>query len=250
MHAKHAVHAIHPIHATHNPLDTLDTVRRIATPEGIELSLRLAGPLPRAAAWLIDFALRLIVVVAIAWLTSRLGGLGRALFFVSWFLLEWLFPAWCEVKWNGMTPGKRALGLMVVHDDGRPIGWGAALTRNLLRAVDFLPAFYAFGLVAMMASRDFKRLGDLAARTIVAYRDKPPARLTIPPVPAVAPPVALALAEQRVILDLAARMHGLTEERAAELAAIPAALVGRREGAAACERVLAMANHLIGEHRK
>ena len=39
-----------------------------------------------------------------------------------------------------------------------------ALTRNLLRAVDFLPFLYAFGLVAMLLNRDFKRLGDLAER--------------------------------------------------------------------------------------
>ena len=34
----------------------IDTLRAVPTPEGIELTLRLAGPIPRALAWVIDFA--------------------------------------------------------------------------------------------------------------------------------------------------------------------------------------------------
>src|SRR5260370_925845 len=43
----------------------LDTTRRVATPEGIELTLRLAGPVPRALAWAIDFALRVAAGLAV-----------------------------------------------------------------------------------------------------------------------------------------------------------------------------------------
>ena len=58
----------------------------------------------------------------------------------------------------------------MLNDDGTPVRWPGALTRNLLRAVDFLPFLYGVGLVAMLANRDFKRLGDLAAGTVVVYQ--------------------------------------------------------------------------------
>ena len=158
----------------------LDTARRIATPEGIELELRLAGPVPRAAAWALDIVLRLAILGVLAIALGALGGFGGGIFLIIWFVLEWLFPAWCEVNWGGATPGKKALGLVVLHDDGTPILWPAALARNLLRAIDFLPFLYGFGFLAMLMNRDFKRLGDLAAGTIVTYREEPPHGFQVP----------------------------------------------------------------------
>jgi uncharacterized RDD family membrane protein YckC len=224
----------------------LDTARRIATPEGIELELRLAGPVPRAAAWALDFGLRLAILAVVGMVLGALGGFGAGAFFLLWFFLEWLFPAWCEVNWGGATPGKKALQLVVLHDDGTPVRWPAALARNLLRAIDFLPLFYGIGLVAMLASRDFKRLGDLAAGTIVVYRDAPPRGFQVPDAPPLAPGVPLTLPEQRAILDFAERAHGLTPERAEELAAIPRGLVGGASGPAAAARLVRIANFLVG----
>src|SRR5580765_4443185 len=162
----------------------LDTTRRVATPEGIELTLHLAGPLPRAMAWALDVAIRAALLFALATVLGALGRSGWGLILLAWFFLEWLLPAVLEAKWRGQTPGKRALGLMVLNDDGSPVRWPAALTRNLLRAVDFLPLAYGFGLAAMLANRDFKRLGDLAAGTVVVYREEKLAHnATIPQAP-------------------------------------------------------------------
>jgi uncharacterized RDD family membrane protein YckC len=224
----------------------LDTARRIATPEGIELELRLAGPVPRAGAWALDFVLRLAILAVASMILGALGGFGTGLFLVLWFGLEWLFPAWCEVHLGGATPGKKALNLAVLHDDGTPVRWPAALTRNLLRALDFLPLFYGIGLVAMMMNRDCKRLGDLAAGTIVVYREPKPRGFQVPEAAPLAPAVPLTLAEQRAILDFAERAPGLTPERAAELAAIPRGLVGAAGGAAAADRLVRIANYLVG----
>jgi len=224
----------------------LDTARRIATPEGIELALRLAGPVPRALAWAVDLLLRLAILGVLSMVLGALGGFGMGILFLAWFFLEWLFPAWCEVNWAGATPGKKALNLIVLHDDGTPVRWPAALARNLLRAVDFLPLFYCFGLVAMLMNREFKRLGDLAAGTIVVYTEPKPRGFAIPEAPPLAPPVALTLPEQRAILDFAERTPGLTEERAEELASIPRGLVGRLEGRAAAARLVRIANFLVG----
>jgi uncharacterized RDD family membrane protein YckC len=222
----------------------LDTARRIATPEGIELTLRLAGPVPRALAWLIDLAIRLGALMVFAIVVGPFGKLGQAAFLLAWFLLEWLFPAWCEVQWNGQTPGKRALGIVVLNDDGTPVRWPAALARNLLRAVDFLPLLYGFGLMTMLINRDFKRLGDLAANTLVAYRDAAPHGSAVPSAPPLAPPVPLTLGEQRAVLDFAERVSGLTAERADELATLAQPLVGASTNPTG--RLVRIANFLVG----
>jgi uncharacterized RDD family membrane protein YckC len=224
----------------------LDTARRIGTPEGIELSLPVAGPVPRALAWLIDLALRGGILIAISIVAGILGQFGGGLILIAAFALEWLFPAWCEVKMDGATPGKKAIGLRVLHDDGTPVRWPAAMTRNLLRAIDFLPLFYAFGLISTLINRDFKRLGDLAAHTIVVYREAKPHHFSVPAAPPLAPPVPLALEEQRAVLDFAERSNGLTAERAEELAELAEPLLAGSHRDAASLRLIRIANHLIG----
>ncbi len=223
----------------------LDTARRVATPEGIELSLRLAGPVPRALAWAVDVATRIVAVWVLALVLGPAGLFGTGALFLVLFFFEWLFPAWCEARWNGMTPGKRVLGLMVLNDDGSPVRWPAALTRNLLRTVDFLPLLYAVGLTAMLVNRDFKRLGDLAAGTVVVYRDGAYRSVQIPPAPPLAPPATLTLGEQRTLLDLAERAPLLSSQRVEELAELAAPLVGETSGDPA-ERVARVANYLVG----
>ena len=224
----------------------LDTSRRISTPEGIELELRLAGPVPRALAWALDLLLRLALLLLLSIVLGALGKFGWGIFYIAWFLLEWLFPAWCEAFWRGATPGKRALGLIVLHDDGTPVRWPAALARNLLRAIDFLPIAYGFGLATMLLNDEFKRLGDLAAGTIVVYRDDAAEIARIPQAPPIVAPVPLTLVEQRAIVDFAERSPALTEERAHELAEIPSRLTGAREGEAATRQLLGIANYLVG----
>ncbi len=223
----------------------LDTVHSVATPEGIALHLRVAGPVPRALAWLLDFLWRLAVLVALAIVLGQLGRLGVGLWLLCWFLLEWLVPAWCEVKLGGATPGKKALGLTVVRDDGAPVGWGAALTRNLLRFADFLPACYLGGLAAMLGNREFKRLGDFVAGTLVVYADRRVEERHIPAAEPLPPPPGLSLDEARCVLDFAERAPQLGPARAAELAALAAPWLRAGQGEPAAQ-LTAMANHLVG----
>jgi uncharacterized RDD family membrane protein YckC len=225
----------------------LDTTRRVATPEGIELTLRLAGPVPRACAWAIDLLIRALIVLAVSAIASLLGRAGWGLVLLTAFFVEWLLPAWLEVKWGGQTPGKRLLGIAVLNDDGTPLRWPGAMTRNLLRAVDFLPFLYGIGLAAMLLNRDFKRLGDLAAGTVVVYQAEKtaPAR-AIPLASAIPPPVPLSLEEQRAVLELAERSASLTRERFEELAELPTPLVGNVGGERAAARLIGMANYLSG----
>ena len=225
----------------------LDTTRRVATPEGIELTLRLAGPVPRALAWSVDLALRAAIVLVVLTLASQLGRAGWGIVLLAAFFVEWLLPAWFEAQMRGQTPGKRLFGIAVLNDDGTPLRWPGALTRNLLRAVDFLPLMYGFGLVCMLLNRDFKRLGDLAAGTVVVYQSAAvDSSRKIPQAPPVAPPVDLDLDEQRAVLELAERSAGLTRERVEELSALPKPLVGALDGAHAAARLIGMANYLAG----
>ncbi|MEQ1880052.1 MAG: RDD family protein [Burkholderiales bacterium] len=224
----------------------LDTTRSISTPEGIELTLRLAGPVPRAIAWVIDLAIRAAILFAASLALTILYKAGYAVYLLAAFLLEWLYPVFFEVYWGGTTPGKRWLGIMVLNDDGTPVRWPASLTRNLLRTVDFLPTLYFLGFIAMVLNRDFKRLGDVAADTLVVYRD---ARIVEPDIPRaipIAPPVSLSIDDQRAVLDFAERAGKLTEERAGELAEIARSLAGNAAGKQGVARLIGIANHLLG----
>ncbi|CAN5193433.1 RDD family protein [soil metagenome] len=223
----------------------LDTVHRVATPEGVELTLHPAGPVPRAMAWLIDLIWRIGLIAVLSIVLSLLGRIGWGVMAIVSFALMWLVPAWLEARF-GATPGKRAIGLRVLHDDGTPVAWPAALTRNLLAAADFLPMLYGFGLASMLLTRDFKRLGDLAAGTLVVHVAESRAAHAVPAFAPMAVAMPLSVLEQRAVLDFAERVPQLTAARAEELASIPRALTGDLSGRIALERMLAYANHLIG----
>lgn len=224
----------------------LDTLRSVATPEGVELNLHLAGPVGRAYAWLIDFLIRGILMLVLWLVLIPLGRLGTGVWLLTWFFLEWLFPVVCELWFEGATPGKKLMGLRVVNDDGTPVSRWGALTRNLLRAVDFLPFFYGIGFAAMLLNRDFKRLGDLVAGTVVIYAERARPAAQIPEAQPLAPGMPLTVEETRAVLDYGERVTTLTPERAAELAQIPARLTGTSNGVLARQRLLGLANHVVG----
>lgn len=197
--------------------NALDTLVTFETPEGVELNMNVAGPIPRALAWLIDAAIRYSILMAIAFVSFWLSNFGQGVLVLALFLLEWLYPVIFEAR-NGTTPGKKRMGLMVIHVDGTPLSWSSALIRNLLRAVDFLPTFYLLGLISMVVNKRFQRLGDLAAATLVVYAPAPKQQRQIPQAAGLLPPLALSLQEEQAILDFAERSSMLTPSRQEELA--------------------------------
>jgi uncharacterized RDD family membrane protein YckC len=224
----------------------LDTFHEIETPEGVEFRLRVAGPVVRSLAWGVDFLIRAGIYVVLGIALSLMGKFGMGLLLILLFAIEWLYPVLFEVYRHGATPGKRSLGLCVVHDDGTPVDWSASLLRNLLRFVDFLPFLYGFGLASMLIRADSKRLGDLAAGTRVVYREHVRQTCATPDVQAVPPRIALQLDEQRAVIDFAGRLDQLSEERARELAVIIAPLVTRPRGDAVVS-LAGAANWLLGK---
>ncbi len=198
----------------------LDTTRSVETPEGVSLTLRVAGPTVRAMAWMVDQLIRVMMYGVFGTTLSLMGQAGNGPLMVMIFLVEWFYPVAFEVTRRGQTPGKQVMGLAVVHEDGRPVGLEASVIRNLLRFADFLPLAYLFGIASMVVSRDFKRLGDLAARTVVVYLDRPQHTGALAEVTPRPSPVALTLEEQRALIDFSARSPTWTEARAEEVAAI------------------------------
>ena len=226
----------------------LDTRYAAETPEGIALWLRPAGVVPRFYAYLIDAAIRFFFFSISFFLLALLGTFGEGLALLLLFLLEWLYPVAFELSAGAATPGKRMVGLTVVMDSGLPITPAASLTRNLLRAADFLPSLYAFGLLSMLFRHDFKRLGDIAAGTLVVHAPRTEfLRGTPPPAPARAPAVPLTARAQAAIVAWAGRVTRLTEARADELAeiAVPV-VVPRAMGGDRVAALVGVAHWLLG----
>lgn len=223
----------------------LDTYREVETPEGVEFGLRVAGPAPRALAWTIDCLIRAGAYVVVLIFLAMAGEAGAGLWFLVLFLGEWFYPVLFEVLRHGQTPGKSSLGLTVLHQDGSPVGWTASILRNLVRFADFLPVAYGFGLLSMLASRDFQRLGDLAAGTVVVHREPPPAGTRVPVADPERPPAPLHLDEQRVVIDFAERLSTWSDARADEIATLARPLTGVT-GAESVARLTAIANWLLG----
>jgi uncharacterized RDD family membrane protein YckC len=173
----------------------------VRSPEGVELSLPIAGPVPRMTAYALDlvlvavvmFGLFLLLVLALPaaqwfsawthkWSERMQQGAGEdamlallpiflLVIVVSYFSELLYFGLW-ETVTRGRTPGKYLVGLRVVGMEGQPLDAKSAMIRNLLRAVDTLPGGYAVGLIAMVASEYGQRLGDQAAGTLVIRTDR------------------------------------------------------------------------------
>ena len=83
------------------------------------------------------------------------------------FLLWLLYFSYFEGT-TGQTFGKSMVGIKVVDETTqRPIDMGRAMIRNLLRIIDWLPFFYILGFILVEVEEKKKRLGDMAANTIV-----------------------------------------------------------------------------------
>ena len=198
----------------------LDTSLLAETPEGIDVLLRPAGMAPRTLAFAVDLLIRVMAYIAAAIVLSAVKGLGGGIMLIVFFVLEWFYPIVFELMPGAATPGKRLLGLQVMMDTGLPVTPAASVTRNLMRTADFMPFAFAAGLLSMLLRRDFKRVGDIVAGTLVVHCDHVRLAGALPEAVAIAPRVPLQRAQQVAILHLAGRAARLTSERVDELAAL------------------------------
>jgi uncharacterized RDD family membrane protein YckC len=183
----------------------LDNLLAVKTPENISFQFRMAGPFRRLFAFLLDvlilFAATIIVslvitiisvftAVAGAEIASLVSGTLSGLFLAGLFFVYWFYTAIMETFWNGQTFGKMAMRLRTLSSNGEAIDGVQAFLRNFFRLIDVSPVvsgfvlfgegfdtpgvfpMFMFGLITMMVSRKFQRIGDLVAGTIVVHEKR------------------------------------------------------------------------------
>ncbi len=244
------------------------------TPENVELRFEVAGVGSRVAAALIDYLILGvsygILLIGGSFAVTLLGGLGGsfgdsgsngpltstfqqasayillALIVLGSFFGWWGYFILFELLWNGQSPGKRRLGLRVVRAGGQPISLTASLVRNVLRIVDV--ALYV-GIVVMLIDRRSRRLGDLAAGTLVVREPRFTsvsgsksafASIELPSVEArtiedLPNADRLTMAHYSLIRDFFARRSRLPAHQSAALAAQIAGRLGQTLGVAPAE---------------
>ena len=152
----------------------------LETPENIEVNFELAGLGTRFCATLIDWTMIALIILmlllingilglrlwpsgdqrATSWVFAVIVGIIIAILSGGYFLIF-------ELLMRGQTPGKRSMKIRVIRDDGTPAGANEILIRNILRLIDFLPLGYGLGAIVMFPNSMCKRLGDIAAGTVV-----------------------------------------------------------------------------------
>jgi len=162
----------------------LANTMQVETPELVVLSYTIAGVGSRAYAALIDYSICFILVIVadigITVFVAKAGGIMRSasaslalsMIVLVQFAVLWGYYVLFEALADGRTPGKMLQRLRVVRDGGYSVTFGASAVRNLLRIVDMQPLLvYGVGMISVLLSKSGKRLGDMAAGTIVVKED-------------------------------------------------------------------------------
>jgi len=159
----------------------LNNLLQIDTPENVTFDYDIAGIGSRFLAALIDTAIILIIQImlwgvvillaniALESITGTIGSWVLAITGIISFIFLWGYYIFFEILWNGQTPGKRRIGLRVIRVDGTPVTPSEVVIRNLVRLIDLLPSAYGIGVVTMFINASSRRVGDLAAGTVVVH---------------------------------------------------------------------------------
>jgi uncharacterized RDD family membrane protein YckC len=145
----------------------------VRTPEGVAFSFRLASPVLRLAALMIDWLTVMTAWTILATIVGLLhivsGDIAGMVMVVSYFLLTQGYRIVAEWRWRGQTLGKKVMKLRVVDERGLRLTFAQITLRNLLRFVDALPFAYLVGGLTALFNQRAQRLGDLAAGTLVVW---------------------------------------------------------------------------------
>lgn len=167
----------------------MDRSVSVRTPESIAFSYELAGLGSRFLALAVDMALQALILAGIIWglmlaashlpktashsvSDSTAQSVGIAIIVAILFAIFFGYFIAFEAFWNGQTPGKKLLGIRVVRDGGYPIDVAGSFVRNLIRVGELALGFYALSAVVMLISPENKRLGDMAAGTLVVREER------------------------------------------------------------------------------
>ncbi len=165
----------------------------IESPEQIQIEYRIASPFSRLLAFSLDFIIMygsLAIIVFLLYLLNIIDKLSSAktfqdlfnpsltesltLFFILIldFVMQWGYFIFFELFMNGKTPGKSVLGLRVIHYSGKPLDAASIILRNFMRVFDQQMSLYLGAFFSIIFNKEFRRIGDLVAETIVINEDK------------------------------------------------------------------------------
>jgi uncharacterized RDD family membrane protein YckC len=146
----------------------------VHSPEHVAIHLVAAGFGRRFAAFLIDLMLIGGVTGLLSMVLKLLpDALSTLIVTTAGFLITWGYHVYFEVRQGGQSLGKRLLSLRVVDARGLPIDLRQSLVRNVVRALDMIPVG-GIGMATCLLDRHRRRLGDLAAGTLVVEERQPP----------------------------------------------------------------------------
>lgn len=223
----------------------LDNNYYIETSEGIDIEVVPAGLAVRSIAFVIDLLIRAAIIFAVALLSFYLGAFGQGLLLITVFVVEWFYPVLFEIS-SGATPGKKAMGLKVVHENGLPVNFGASLSRNLFRFIDFLPVCYVLGGICLMLNQKCKRVGDIVAGTTVVYVNENDRSVNFSAQRYTGEMPKMTAQQQQLIISFANRAKGLSQARAKELANYLSPIIEENDDQAV-KKIKAMAATLVGK---
>lgn len=187
-----------PVAAPQQPAPSAGGTERLVSGEAVELEVRVARIGSRSLALLVDIVVQLGLLVVL-WLAATVAlmvirgavddALVMAVITVCLVMVLVGYPTAAETLFNGRTLGKLALGLRVVRVDGGPIRFRHALTRALVNAtlewpgLIMVPLTWAVSLGTMLAQPQGRRIGDLAAGTLVIHERTPASWGWVPAMP-------------------------------------------------------------------
>ena len=167
----------------------------VTTAGGIEVLQTIAGVGGRSYAFIIDWHIRLLIVLVwflIAIVMFDMGFTGdfferllgdnnkpNFIFYIAILpplLIYFFYHPVLEILMEGRTPGKRIAGIRIIAKNGLDASAGAILIRNVFRIIDSLPAYYILGLTVAFINKYNCRIGDIAAGTVLVYEDKTSAK--------------------------------------------------------------------------
>ena len=215
----------------------------VVTGEAVVLEVPCARFPSRLLALGIDLAIQLVMifvlltVVGLSAADHGMDGAAVAALTITVIVVVLIgYPIVWETATRGRSPGKLALGLRVVSDDGGPVRFRQALVRGLATVVDFwlVPFIGVPALICSLLSAKGKRLGDVFAGTFVVQQRLPARRAAAAAPPAAVPELAswASSLELSGLSDQTAAMAGRYLSRLPELAPGARAELGERISAA------------------
>ena len=150
----------------------------IETPEKIRFDYKIADIGTRIAAFMIDLLIQFIIIL-IGYLllyfsgslsyffSSSIGNLMKAFFMLLIFFLRWGYFVFFEITMEGQSPGKKAMRIRVIRENGESLKVEDIFIRNLIRTIDGVPGLPFVGAFVAMIDKKSRRLGDMAAGTLV-----------------------------------------------------------------------------------